>query len=372
MKHIENLLNQIKIVTDKNAEIIEATGGRFNMFQICGVNHYEKTHSAILAEFLNPKGSHGLKSKFLECFIETLEEKFSIKNFNCENAIVATEKYFDTGNIDILIEDNHGKAMIIENKIYADDQWEQLKRYDSSAKNKYKTEDYQIFYLTLDGTEASEQSGEGVEYHAISYRETIIEWLEKCVAIAVRYPMVRETINQYIIHLKQLTNQDMDTKGKEEKLEILVKNFEAAQAIYQITHDEFLDALSKKYFVPIMANYAKNKNLKFEYFGSSSKYGGIEFILVPHNWKKCAIQYTFESGTGSYFGIVYQDKDDALSKETLEKILMKYPRRKTSDWWAFWEKLNPIDWETVVDGTFAKDCINKAEQFMHDLEGIEL
>lgn len=369
MKHIENLLNQIKIVTDKNAEIIEATGGRFNMFQICGVNHYEKTHSAILAEFLNPKGSHGLKSKFLECFIETLEEKFSIKNFNCENAIVATEKYFDTGNIDILIEDNHSKAMIIENKIYADDQWEQLKRYDSSAKNKYKTEDYQIFYLTLDGTEASEQSGEGVEYHAISYRETIIEWLEKCVAIAVRYPMVRETINQYIIHLKQLTNQDMDTKCKEEKLEILVKNFEAAQAIYQITHDEFLDALSKKYFVPAMQQYFGEN--RFEYERSNVEFGGINFKIKVPKWKKCVI-YFWSGRAGYYYGAYYLNTDNTLSDEILNKIKMRVLNSGHSTWWACEIKINKIDWKTVVNGTFAEDCKSKINQLIRDLEGIEL
>lgn len=56
MDRINNLLNQVSIIGKKNAEILDATGGRFNMFRICGVNHYENTHSAILTEFLNPKG----------------------------------------------------------------------------------------------------------------------------------------------------------------------------------------------------------------------------------------------------------------------------------------------------------------------------
>ena len=69
MGNIQNLLNQVSIITKKNAEYIDATGGRFNMFRIVGVNHYENTHSAILAELLNPKGTHGLKSKLLELFV---------------------------------------------------------------------------------------------------------------------------------------------------------------------------------------------------------------------------------------------------------------------------------------------------------------
>ena len=46
---IVNLLNQVTIINKKNTEILDATGGRFNMFRICGVNHYENTHSAIIS-----------------------------------------------------------------------------------------------------------------------------------------------------------------------------------------------------------------------------------------------------------------------------------------------------------------------------------
>ena len=44
-------------------------GERFNMFGACGVNHYENTHSAILAEMLNPQGNHGQGSLFLSLFL---------------------------------------------------------------------------------------------------------------------------------------------------------------------------------------------------------------------------------------------------------------------------------------------------------------
>lgn len=47
---------------------------KFNMFSICGVNQFENTHSSILAEILNPEGSHKLNTLFLESFLETLKE----------------------------------------------------------------------------------------------------------------------------------------------------------------------------------------------------------------------------------------------------------------------------------------------------------
>ena len=222
MENIRNLLNQIKSITNKNDEILDATGARFNMFKICGVNHYENTHSAILAEFLHPNGAHGLKSKPLERFVALFGNDVLKNNFNYEKAQVIKEYNTDYGRIDILIEDNRNNAIIIENKIYAADQWEQLKRYDKYACTKYGN--YQIFYLTLRGSEASEQSGKDVNYKCLAYENQIIEWLEQCVAIAVHFPIVRETLNQYINHLKTLTDQDMDSKNREELIKMIASN----------------------------------------------------------------------------------------------------------------------------------------------------
>jgi len=61
---LQNLLTQISLINQKYSELLDATGGRFNMFGILGVNHYENTHSAIICELLNPQGSHGLKINY--------------------------------------------------------------------------------------------------------------------------------------------------------------------------------------------------------------------------------------------------------------------------------------------------------------------
>jgi len=235
MDKIKNLFNKVKINSDKNTEILDATGARFNIFKVCGVNHYENTHSAIIAEFLNPNGSHGLNSKLLKEFIELFAEDSLKNSFDLEKAKVFTEYSTPHGRIDILIEDsNQSNAIIIENKLYATDQYQQLNRYNTYAQ-KYKS--YQIFYLTLCGSEASEHSGKDVNYICLSYEKQIVEWLEKSVAIAVHFPMVRETINQYVNHLKTLTNQDMDTKNKEELVKMIISEpsyIKSASEVHQI------------------------------------------------------------------------------------------------------------------------------------------
>lgn len=376
IKDIKNLLNQVAIINKKNEEILDATGGRFNMFKICGVNHYENTHSAIIAEFLNPNGTHGLKSKLLECFIEMLGDKFNIKDFNPSRVSVETEHYTGDGRIDILIEDNQNKAIIIENKIYASDQSEQLKRYDRYAQQQYKN-GYQILYLTLDGQEASEQSGEGVDYVKISYETDIINWLEKCISVATRYPIVRETIIQYINHLKQLTNQDMDTN---EIIEVLskIENLKAAKAIYQ-NYSATFDTLAKKFFNPKMEEFAKAKELEYRYESSDENY--IIFELTNSNFQD-KLTIRFEPYNGK---IVYglKNQNNYRCSEENKNILFERLRKlnifpnKETIWWtfdAFLERTLSFDaWESDIinSSNFFNDCKEKIEILLSAMEEIE-
>ena len=383
MDQIKNLLSQVSIISKKNAEILDATGGRFNMFRICGVDHYENTHSAILAEFLNPNGTHGLKSKFLECFIETLGEQFTIEDFNCKNARVHTEFVIPGGRIDILIEDEQReKAIIIENKIFAGDQMEQLERYEKYANKTYKNENYQILYLTLDGREPSKQSGEGVSCLTISYTETIINWLEKCVAIAARFPMVRETIIQYINHLKQLTNQDMDNKNKEEITDLLskVENLRADKVICQ-HYSKTFDAIIEKHFNPEMKKFAEKHNLEYQYSGSDEQ--SVRFNLIKPDWKgKCAISFTFEKGHFHYGLFNYLNNKYKLSKDNRETIHKKLEEegiqsRKQSDWWPFYAYIDNLTidyWERyiITSDDFLKACIEKIKMILEIMKGIDL
>jgi hypothetical protein len=320
MENIKKLLEQVSILNKKNAEILDATGGRFNMFQVCGVNHYENTHSAIIAEFLNPNGSHGLKSKLLECFVSTLGDKIMIKNFDCANANVVRERDTGDGRIDIVIDDNQKHAIIIENKIYAGDQWKQLKRYDEFAEREYGKGNYQMFYLTLSGVSASEQSGTGVDYICISYKETIIRWLEQCVPVAVHYPIVRETINQYINHLKQLTHQDMDTKNKEEIIDMILKDkhlIESAHYVANIWPECRRKILTNLEYSVKEISVRLGLEYKF-----APDIGGKEscFYFKRENWN-CCILFWFERDNELYVGVDKSSQNEEWSDEFTSKLI---------------------------------------------------
>ena len=383
MKELQNLLQQVATITQKNNEILNATGGRFNMFRICGVNHYENTHSAIIAELLNPKGTHSLKSELLEAFLSLIDKDFVLTDFNPSNATVYTEyTTTDKGRIDILIKDANKNALIIENKIYAADQYEQLKRYDQFAKKEFKA--YQIYYLTLWGSEASLQSGEGVNYLTISYADTIIRWLDKCIALAARLPLVRETLIQYSNHLKILTNQDMNAKNQEEIVKTLADfgNLEAVQNVF-LNYPKVFDYLAKQYFNPKMEEFAHQKGLIYHYERTDEKNHGsyISFYITKEQWKeKIGIDFDFEEGS-YYYGVYNDPKKYQLSQEN-KTFLHQQLREKgipvlDTDWYPFYENIESLtiaSWESdiVKSDIFFKSCKSKIETLLEVLEKMDL
>lgn len=326
MKDLKNLLTQVSIINKKNDELFDASGGRFNMFGLLGVNHYENTHSSILAELLSPQGSHGLKYKFLQAFIETVKLKNFINEFDFQNATVQTEVVVGNGRIDIFIDDNKNHAIIIENKIYAGDQWEQLKRYNDFLFKKYGALNYKIFYLTLNGSDASGHSGGGVEYIPISYTIDIILWLEQCVNLSSRFPLVRETISQYINHLKKLTNQDMDTKNKEDIVKILSSSQENVQAAFAIFENvgALKDYLISNFFHPQLTEIADELHIKV----SSELKGRVKdqwFGFYVPNWSYFYICFDFEAGDcrglNYYYHVIKERKP---SETTVQKLSPKF------------------------------------------------
>ena len=233
MEHnIHKLLNDVKVILQQEKikkEESRIRGEQFNVFEILGLQTSEvRLHSAFLAELLSPNGSHGLGDKFLKTFVETIVQRFK-QNFDIETTSTQvtpeytigyiSDDYQEGGRIDLYLQDNNSHVIIIENKIYAGDQPCQLLRYHNFAeKNKRLPQDnYILLYLTLnDGNMPSEDSigHSQFEFFCISYRTHILNWLEKCLELSTRYPLVRETIQQYIINLKNIlaimNNNDME------------------------------------------------------------------------------------------------------------------------------------------------------------------
>ena len=191
-------------------------GKRFNVFSALNMCSDEmRLHSRLLATLLNPKASHGLGNEFLKLFLIALGLPEDYITY-CKEQIVerpigeVTEA--TGGRIDIILEDR-GHAVIIENKIYAGDQPNQLLRYHNYGVKTFGENNFKLVYLTLYGSDPSPYSlgGEHFEFIKLSYAQDILKLLEDFVPTQPQKP-VHSTIEDYITIIKQLTDQDMDTE----------------------------------------------------------------------------------------------------------------------------------------------------------------
>ncbi len=185
MEDLNLLIKKVEKISQEYAEISQKSGENFNVFSIINMEWNEvKTHSSFIAELLNPKGSHGKGSVFLEFFFEELtKENFDYFSLNLDNVIVLKEEFIGRknedetqgGNIDIVIKD-YKNQIVIENKIEASDQYNQLLRY----KNHYPKST--LLYLTLFRNNPTDESIGNLEinkdFYCVSYERLIKNWLE--------------------------------------------------------------------------------------------------------------------------------------------------------------------------------------------------
>lgn len=249
MDKLNQLLQDVSKIVVKEKTLQEEKrkrGDNFNVFSVLGLQTSEvRLHSALIAELLSPEGGHGLGDKFMKAFLDVLNKHFEEPFcFDTESAKVIVEHnigsisddYESGGRIDLLIRDKSGQTIIIENKIYARDQYRQMSRYNKYAKEELRLKGNQVklLYLTLNVTDPSEDSlgNNNYDYTRISYKEDVIDWLKKCIAISALHPIVRETIRQYITTLTDILSiMENENNGKLIELLTSPNNIETTIAI---------------------------------------------------------------------------------------------------------------------------------------------
>lgn len=375
MNDIINILNQVRIVSQKIKEQRKEKferGESFNIFNDLGFMSEEvHLHSMFLANLLNPKGSHGQRGKFLEAFLKMLQKPFSaISTDNLElditNASVEVEKYIgrqtdsEGGRIDIYLTD--GKhSIIIENKIYAGDQHHQMLRYwnyGMSQKGDDTEKSFVLIYLTLDGCSPSKESlGEDLKENDIvclSYKSDIRGWLDRCVELASRTPLVRETINQYISTIDILTNNVME--DNKELLDILCKE-ENLDAVFDIidSKENLINHIINDEFIPKLKDLAEDKGLEicgnYKRNWVSDRYPGAHFQKT--GWKFLDLAFQFESVglDRMVFGFVCKGESNRSDVPTSvwEKVQEHYSisspiKDKNNDLWIHKDFIGNKNW----------------------------
>jgi len=206
-KDIHIVLSELTILAK---EEYRHTAPDYNIFTILGVEENEvRTHSAFLANLLNPRGSHGQGELFLRLFLKRINLELSYDSFQKLGSEyqwhIETEKSTTFGRLDIVIScRKKGVLIVIENKIYAADQEEQLQRYINwmeTVKTKYSPEKMKLIYLTPDGRKSYTAKSE--DYIRMSYKKDIISLLQRSQE-KVKASNVKEMVHQYIQIIEKL------------------------------------------------------------------------------------------------------------------------------------------------------------------------
>lgn len=299
---MEELQQLLKDVYEATKDIKQGEKEPFNVFELCGVWSTEMRHSAILAYLLNPQSSH----KFGAVFLKKFYEQIGLNHFIADGSYVETELSFDNGRMDIVISNNHNQTVVIENKIYAKDQEEQLNKYQKQLlKNKGQIA---LLYLSLDGHEANVKD---VDYLRISYRNDILQWLDKCINITQKKKktFATTTLTQYKELIMVLTKTDITQEEKEKVAECTTANFQTYKTAaliakaQNIIHEEILKQIVQETTNDISAGKEPGIPQYIKY--STNQLNQARFAEFSYDDKNYKIIFEFQQGnyTQLFYGL---------------------------------------------------------------------
>ena len=389
---IQRFFQEVENICTHEQELQEERhrkGENYNLFSILNIERYELKHSALIANLLDPKGSHGCGDAFLRAFFEIALKGTAYPFESSTPPQSYTEHYTgpivgDTGGrIDILVESksssyglkNSRYGLIIENKIYAGDQDKQLTRYDNYGKETFGADRYLLVYLTLYGCDASKEStatksAEEVGYLRLSYAEDILRWLEQCVRLADNKPLVRESLNQYIRTIKQLTYQDMNQENIQTIIDLAVDHPEVV-ATLSSKRDAIAQGIREKYIFAKLKEYADQKGWLYDDSESSYNEEEPKIRFRKEGWDGSIIISADSENKKSNYGWwmnlwIGIDSKEAGAKKLacLEKQSPEYPMG--------WEYLTTPNWYSAenfpaMKESVAEEIINKLDEIIEEL-----
>lgn len=235
---IQALLNEVTSIADKYNTIAQATGSRFNMFELTNVAENEVRMCRVLTDLLDPNGTNCQGRIYLDLFFDiVLRRTKPLNNINVKREVVID----GDRRIDIVIE--YDNCLIpIEVKINAGDQPNQL--YDYSKRSKV-VDGVKVYYLTKFGTDPSENSCcssskdgklEIDDVGCISWSYDILKWIDACISHYNTYTRtpIREILIQFAAVIRKFTEQ-LEENEKMEIEKLLLESPKNMKSAYAIT-----------------------------------------------------------------------------------------------------------------------------------------
>lgn len=364
-----DILKKTSAISNKYKELAKSTGENFNIFSILRMESNEvTTHSRFIAELLNPNGSHDQSDKFLAIFKNTFAPESKL---NLATTKVYVEHYVGKveaesgGRIDILIKDAEGNVIMIENKVYAAEQSNQLLRYHNAFPSG------KLIYLTLFGENSREENSAGL-YESMSYETDMVNWLEQCLVKVENMPVIQQTIIQYINVIKKLTNQSLNNKMSQEIVNKILEEKEYLTA-YKVLYD-VNNELKKELVTRILGKiqemlYKKGfEDVKTMDCGvTQGTLFDIQTASMKKNHIKLALNFEGKEYSRLNMGFVKTNSNISLDPDKLYRGFKKvFSESKQSDQWLAY--IEYTEYRDFYYHTLNKIYFDKDFGFYRDLE----
>lgn len=329
------------------------TPGTMNIAEIMNRHHLENQHSNIISFLIDPEEIHN-HPEYGTKFLQLLKKKgLNITGEKICNT-VREDSTDDLRRIDIFVE-TENEYIIIENKVYADDQDNQIHDYIEYVKEKYSA-DEKVFvvYLNPRGYEPSEKSISPEElanlknekrFITLSYSDDILNWLGQ-LEFKKDEDVLKAGIVQYIDVVQAITNK---------RKEVFKMNEEIANELFyeygKLSREELKEKLH------LMNSFQDNINLTlfinfFEEIYKEGK-GKLKFLCngnsnhenteawekdVIQNRKRFGIRYSFNNHEKDLF-VTDLNSNDFIYASNTDKIGNEYGDTINVDGYKFAKKI---------------------------------
>lgn len=407
METIQNLLNdvndKIKALDTAKQLYSQQLAPEFRVFDF--INTGENGLSWILANLLDPNGTHAQKDLFLRQFIDICLPNLS------KNAIwqpytpylaqtsVVTEQTTTASNtqrrMDIYLSlgDKTKFGICIENKPYASDQQNQMFDYEIEMRKRHQ-DNFHLVYLSENG-EPTDWSVPAKTLEAwkasnlisfVTYTQ-LVEWLTSCKT-ACQNQSVIEFINQFIKFIQKQFMGVEDMNEQAEILKIIQLNSQNISSAISISSsiDKMKENLMNN-FIEQLRLKSKNKPYHVETNGISPKNKCQNIQFKVDGLSDFDIRIQFEDTNYSTFFIgVATLNENLVNSEKYLKIARAIKSREhelqknvilEGNIWCIWYDLEPTHWNNnpevwaeIPNGNLSDNIIKQVEKLIEILKTV--
>ncbi|MCH3917123.1 MAG: PD-(D/E)XK nuclease family protein [Spirochaetia bacterium] len=368
------------------ATSFELCNGGISLLSLTGMEHYENLHSDIIQSFLEkiPESR--------ESFLLLLNQKFNNAFGNYK--IIETKREASLqgmGRADLVLflrrKPSYERVVVIENKIWASDQKNQLKRYYEYFKKQYGNENVFFCYLTFEGRNPSEYSitrdelkGLGAHYSSISYKKDILTWLDD-----TKKNLTNELVSSAIVQYKLAIQGVLKMSDKSEELKknwyesFLEYDLDKMKVVEQAIHSMNETRTKLKYFCSLRqqmcASLSEKESSRVVYVCNQKIVGtddrefqskvveelgpciGLVFNAeIPEKGKPCygiGIEWQgMNDKERSYLGVLLGG-DESMNRDNPKKLVLDVSKEYMPDsfsylWGESWEWTSYVDRSDVI------------------------